>query len=174
MTDKKPLLKQIKDTISPPPTPAQVREKDMIKRWKLKKDPKIPHRYWIDDVNYIRFVAADEESVLQAEAVLQGYFRGQQIESATPDQVARSPYAKTKSGGNSPLDKVAEAMGDLAPIGKNANEITDSMFSGVTVGQPSNRTTTSKQRSAKKRRKTNPYADTNFVDINIPTDEDFL
>lgn len=162
MTDKKPLIKQIKDTISPPPTEAQLREKDMIKRWKLKKDPKVPNRYWIDDANYIRFVPADEESVLQAEAILQNYFRGQQIESATPDQIANSPY--TKRSGDSIFDKAAEALRPLEPIGRNANDISSSMFSGVSYG--------SNPQNKRKKRRTNLHLDDDS--IRIPLDEDFF
>lgn len=95
MTEKKGIIKQIGEVITPPKTEAQKREAELIKKWNLRKDLKVPNRYWINDQLTITFNPGDEESVAAAEAELAAFFRAPKIERvSSAASAAHSPYNK--------------------------------------------------------------------------------
>lgn len=86
------IINNIKNTISPPPTEEQMREKEMMKAYGLKKDPVVPHRYWIDDQRAINFNPGSLVSCQKARAKLDEMFNNPEITEMQEDQKERGPY----------------------------------------------------------------------------------
>jgi len=121
---KKSALRKVKDALAPPKTEEKLREEYMIKKWSLKKDAVIPHRYWLSDHMFITFIPGDEVSVAKAEQTLAEYYRAPQIESAPRDIAAKSPYASGKKGSSSSkgglVGALSEVSTEVEPIARNA------------------------------------------------------
>ena len=117
------IIKKIKETVSPTPTEDQVREKEIMKKYRLKKDPVIPHRYWLDDSRTINFNPGSKVSCDKAIAALEKEFDNPQITHMQKDQRERGPYGPNarKSGGEGIIAK-------LEPAIRNVSEGTDREF----------------------------------------------
>lgn len=117
------IVKKIKETISPTPTEGQIREKEIMKKYRLKRDPVIPHRYWLDDQRTINFNPGSKVSCEKAIAALEKEFDNPQITHMQKDQRERGPYGPNarKSGGEG-------IMAKLEPAIRNVSEGTDREF----------------------------------------------
>lgn len=133
---RKGAIGKIKDVVTPQPkTEAEAREQYMVKKYRLKKDPAIPHRYWIDDKRYITFIPGDEESVEAAERALDTLFRAPSVETVTTaDTPPVSPYAKKpgqKGGsGSGIMAELRKAADELEPITRSAHRASTDLLSG--------------------------------------------
>lgn len=117
------IVKKIKETISPTPTEEQLREKEIMKKYRLKRDPVIPHRYWLDDQRTINFNPGSKVSCDKAIAALEKEFDNPQITHMQKDQRERGPYGTNarKSGGEGIIAK-------LEPAIRNVSNETDRTF----------------------------------------------
>ena len=131
MTEKKGIIKQIGEIITPPKTPTQIREAELIKKWNLKKDLKVPNRYWINDQLTITFNPGDEESVTNAEMALAAFFRAPKIERVSSAASANSPYNKPgkKEGVLAQIDSALSESG-FTDLTKRAKGAEKEMFAG--------------------------------------------
>ena len=133
-SEKKGVLKKVKESFVPPKTEEQLRESFMIKKWKLKKDPSIPHRYWIDDRRHITFIPGDEESISKAEEELEKHFRAPKIESTSRDVSPISPYAKKPGqkgkGSGGVMDSIRDAADQIAPFAESASRASSDLLTG--------------------------------------------
>lgn len=116
------LIKDIKETISPTPTEEQLREKEIMKRFGLKRDPVVPHRYWIDDRKAINFNPGSEASCVKAVAKLEEMFDNPTIEEMPEDSRERGPFGPKGSA------KKEGFLAHLEPAIRSASEGTDKQF----------------------------------------------
>jgi hypothetical protein len=117
------IINTIKETVSPTPTEDQVREKEIMKKYRLKKDPVVPHRYWIDDQKTINFNPGSKVSCDKAVAKLEETFNNPQITEQPKGVQERGPYGpKGKASGGSGI------LAKLEPAIRNVSEGTDREF----------------------------------------------
>ena len=103
-------------------------EKMMMDKYKLKKDPSVPHRYWLG-CQSIDILMSDDQSVKEAEVEIQRYYRKPQLVQNTTTPVKKGFFA---SGGANGFMKEFENIGnnfthnapnmtnDLSSLGGNA------------------------------------------------------
>lgn len=116
------IIEKIKDTISHPPTEEQLREKEIVKRFGLKKDPVVPHRYWIDDQRAINFNPGSKVSCEKAVRKLEELFDNPEISTMPRESRSRSPF------GPNAAKKSDGLLGKLEPAIRNVSEETDRTF----------------------------------------------
>jgi len=109
-------------------TAEQEVEKMMMDKYKLKKDPSIPHRYWLGSQS-IDILMSDDQSVKEAETEIQRYYRKPQLTQNETTPVKKGFFA---SGGANGFMKEFENIGnnfthnaptmtnDLSSLGGNA------------------------------------------------------
>jgi hypothetical protein len=115
------IIKSIKDTISPPPTEEQTREKEIMKRFGLKKDTRVPHRYWIDDRRAINFNPGSPVSCEKAIRKLEEMFDNPEIETMPKENREYNPFTKKDQQGEGWLGKLESAT-------RNVSKETDREF----------------------------------------------
>lgn len=116
------IVKKLKDTISPPLTEEQLREKEIMKRFGLKKDPVVPHRYWIDDQRAINFNPGSQVSCQKAVAKLEELFDNPEISTMPRESRERGPFGPKGSA------KKEGILAQLEPAVRNASRETGRQF----------------------------------------------
>jgi len=116
------IVKKLKETISPPPTEEQLREKEIMKKFGLKKDARVPHRYWIDDRRAINFNPGSQVSCLKAVKKLEEMFDNPEIKEMPKENRETSPYAK-KQG-----QQGEGWLGKLESVSRQVSKETDREF----------------------------------------------
>lgn len=116
------IINDIKETISPSPTEEQLREKEIMKRFGLKKDPVVPHRYWIDDQRAINFNPGSQVSCQKAIVKLEELFDNPEITTMPRESRERGPFGPKGSA------KKEGFLAQLEPAIRSASEGTDKQF----------------------------------------------
>jgi hypothetical protein len=116
-----------------PMSDEQKRERYMMSKYQLTKDPQEPLTYWINDQKFIQFNPNDPASVQKAEEMLIEYYRNPQIQQATRDkQMLRSPAS---AGGRAPAPAKGRAgkdeWKDLKEIGAGFAGVSDYFTQGI-------------------------------------------
>ena len=114
-------IKTIKETISPPLTEEKQREQDIMKRFGLKRDTRVPHRYWIDDRRAINFNPGSPVSCEKAIRKLEEMFDNPIIENMPKENREHNPFAKKDQQGEGWLGKLESAT-------RNVSKETDREF----------------------------------------------
>jgi hypothetical protein len=106
-------------------SPEQKRERDLMSRYQLSKDPDQPFTYWINDRHLIRFNPGDLESVQNAEVILSGYYRHPSIERGNRnkqnDRATRAAHNRSDQ----------TAWRDLTDVGMGFQDVADYFTNGI-------------------------------------------
>lgn len=116
------IIEKVKHTISPPLSEEKLREKEIVKRFGLKKDPVIPHRYWIDDQKAINFNPGSTVSCEKAVRKLEELFDNPEISTMPRESRTRGPF------GPNAAKKSEGLLGKLEPAIRNVSNETDRTF----------------------------------------------
>lgn len=116
------IINDIKETISPSPTEEQLREKEIMKRFGLKRDPVVPHRYWVDDLRAINFNPGSKVSCDKAVEKLEELFNNPTIKDMPKESRTRSPFGPDAS------KKKEGWLGKLEPAIRSVSEESDRSF----------------------------------------------
>ena len=82
------LLHYLKKLLMPSPlTPEQKRERYLMSRYRLTRDPEQPNINWLNNRTYIIFDPLDQISVENAEREIQEFYRNTEVREATYDQL---------------------------------------------------------------------------------------